>query len=183
MSTLCNTCDREILEIGSEYNSYVATLRRKNDNCLYTKNTFNNFNLDELDKISSDYISHYNKKFDLYFINCEFELEFDNTFTANIETNYRDNMYITNLKSYLLYYIEDFKSRAYKVCNIKQMNIKTINCMCNMKYEYYINQPMHSVERRINIFIAKNTQLINALDRNKNHPLINKYSRIPFINN
>ena len=46
---------------------------------------------------------------------------------------------------------------------------------------HYINQPMHSVVRRKNMTIAKNPQLINALDRNKNHPLIRKYSHIPFI--
>ena len=41
---------------------------------------------------------------------------------------------------------------------------------------------MHSVERRINMIIAKNPQLINSLDRNTNHPLIRKYSHIPFNN-
>ena len=36
------------------------------------------------------------------------------------------------------------------------------------------------LERRINMIIAKSPQLINSLDRNKNHPLIRKYSHIPF---
>ena len=31
---------------------------------------------------------------------------------------------------------------------------------------------MHSEERRIKMIVAKNPQLISALDRNKNHPLI-----------
>ena len=48
--------------------------------------------------------------------------------------------------------------------------------MCNMSYKYYINQPMSMLERRINYIIAKNPQLINSFDRNKNHPLIRKYS-------
>ena len=38
---------------------------------------------------------------------------------------------------------------------------------------------MHSVERRINMIIAKNPELINALDRNQPHPLLIKYSCIP----
>ena len=54
--------------------------------------------------------------------------------------------------------------------------------MCNITYKNYINSPMPMVERRINFFIAKNPQLINSLDRNKNHPLIRKYSHIPFNN-
>ena len=58
------------------------------------------------------------------------------------------------------------------------MIIKTNSCMCNMSYKYYINQPMSMLERRINMIIAKNPQLINSLDRNKNHPLIRKYPHI-----
>ena len=47
-----------------------------------------------------------------------------------------------------------------------------------MSYKYYINQPMSMLERRINFIIARNPRLINSLDRNKNHPLIRKYSHI-----
>ena len=45
-----------------------------------------------------------------------------------------------------------------------------------------MNLPMSMVERRIKIFIAKNPELIKNFDRNKNHPLIRKYSHIPFNN-
>ena len=58
------------------------------------------------------------------------------------------------------------------------MIIKTISCKCNMSYKYYINNPMSMLERRINFIIARNPQLINSLYRNKNHPLIRKYSHI-----
>ena len=51
-----------------------------------------------------------------------------------------------------------------------------------MTYEYYIKQPMPALELRLNMIIAKNPELINSLDRNKNHPLIRKYSHIPLIN-
>ena len=37
-------------------------------------------------------------------------------------------------------------------------------------------------ERKININIARNRELINSLDRKKNQPLIRKYSLIPFDN-
>ena len=62
------------------------------------------------------------------------------------------------------------------------MTINKISDRCNMTYENYINQPMRMCEREININIAENPLLINSLDRNKNHPLIRKYSHIPFIN-
>ena len=138
--------------------------------------------MDELDKILSNYISHHNKKFDFYFFNCEFEKEFGNNFTAIVEINYHYNRNFKYEKSSLLCYIDSFKSGRYKFSNINHLTINTINCMCNMTYEHYKNKPTHSVERRINMISAKNPQLINALDRNKPHPLINKYSHIPFNN-
>ena len=36
--------------------------------------------------------------------------------------------------------------------------------------------PMHMCERMVNKNIAKNPQLMKALDRNKDHPSIKKYS-------
>ena len=60
------------------------------------------------------------------------------------------------------------------------MIISTTSCICNMSYKHYINQPMSMLERRINFIIARNPQLINSIDRNKNHPLIKKSSHIPF---
>ena len=62
------------------------------------------------------------------------------------------------------------------------MTINTISDKSNITHEIYINNPMPMVERRINFIIANNPQLINSLDRNKNHPLIRKYSHIPFNN-
>ena len=62
------------------------------------------------------------------------------------------------------------------------MTINIISDRCNMTYEHYINPPLHMFERKINMTIAKNPQLINSLDRNKNHPLIRKYLHIQFSN-
>ena len=58
------------------------------------------------------------------------------------------------------------------------MIINTISCLCNMTYKYYLTNPMSMLERRINFIINKNPQLINSIDRNRNHPLIRKYSHI-----
>ena len=62
------------------------------------------------------------------------------------------------------------------------MTIKTISDRCSLTYEHYMNQRMQSDELRINMVIAKNPHLINLLDQNKNHPMIRKYSHIPFYN-
>ena len=142
----------------------------------------NNVNLDEFDKMLNDYFSHHNKKFDFYLINCEFEIEFDINFTTNIEINYVYNIDSNNMKSYLLYYTDSFNSRGYIFYDINQLTINTINCRCNMTYEHYMTLPMHMCERSINMIIAKNPQLLNALDRSKNGTLIKIYSHIPFNN-
>ena len=60
------------------------------------------------------------------------------------------------------------------------MIIKTVSDRCNMTYKHYLHQPMHMVELKLNMNFAKNPQMINSLDRSKNHPLIRKYSHVPF---
>ena len=112
--------------------------------------------MDKVNKILNNYISFHNKIFDFYFVNCEFVIEFDNNFIAKIETNYFCNKDITNIKRYLLYDIDCFKSRGYKFYNINQMTINSISDRCNMTNENNINTPMPMVERRLNLKIAIN---------------------------
>ena len=56
------------------------------------------------------------------------------------------------------------------------MIIKFIFDECNITYKHYIKKPMHMVERRLNFVVNRDPQLINSLNRSKNHPLIRKYS-------
>ena len=88
MDLLCQVCDREIIENECEYKNYIATLRKKDDKSIYKKYVFNNFNLDEVDKILNDYVSTHNKKFDIYFIYCEF----DNNSTRDLKTEIVHNI-------------------------------------------------------------------------------------------
>ena len=53
------------------------------------------------------------KNFDLYFINCEFKIEFDMNFTTNIETEYFYNTEASKIKIYLLYYPDCFSLQGY----------------------------------------------------------------------
>ena len=62
------------------------------------------------------------------------------------------------------------------------MTINSISDRYNMTYDYYMNQLMHLCERKINMNITENPDLINSFDRNKNHPLIRKFSHTQFIN-
>ena len=113
----------------------------------------------EFEKTMNDYVTIQNKKTFFYLIKCEFILELDNNFTANIETIYFYTIDITKIKRYLLYDIYYFTSRDYKVCNINQKTIKTISGICNMTYEQYMNQPLFFLDLRLNMVVAKNPQL------------------------
>ena len=92
--------------------------------------------MDEVNKILYDYISTHNKKFDFYFIPCEFAVEVDNNFLANIKTICFYKTDIIDLNRYLFYDIDCFKSRGYMFHNINQMTFNIISDRCNMTYEY-----------------------------------------------
>ena len=177
MSFLCEVCDRSITENESKYKDNIATLTKEHDKSFYENYIIINPNLDEIDKILNDYVTSHNNKLNIYFINCEFYLVIDKNF--KIESNYcRNNDDITKIKGYLFYWIDYYKSQGHDFNHINKMIIKTINDKCNITYNHYINQPMDMVERRLNFVINRDPQLSNTLDRNKNHPLIGKYSHI-----
>ena len=152
-------------------NNYLSSLVKNDNKFIYMKYIINKVNIDNFEKLFNNYITNHNKKFDFYYINCEFQIEFNN-YISNIEINFHYNTDYINLKSYLYFYTESHNIKNFK---INQMIINTISCLCNMSYKYYLNNPMSMLERRINYIIAKNPKLINALDRNKKHPLIRKY--------
>ena len=133
--------------------------------------------MDEVDKILKDYVSTYNKKFDIYFIYCEFKIEFDNNYTRNLSSACVHNIEFEKIVQTLIYYIECLKINDYKFQNINQMTLNTVSDRCNMKYEYYMHPPTFPLETKLNIIIAKNPQL---LGQNINHLLIRKYSHISF---
>ena len=92
MVLLCPVCDRSIIENEFEYNEYITILRKKDDKKLNENYSIDKINLDEVDKILSDYITTHKKFFLL--VRCELVLEFDNKSTTNIQTNCCYNMVI-----------------------------------------------------------------------------------------
>ena len=84
MDYLCQVCDRKIIGNESEYKNYIASLCKIDDKCIYKKYVIKNINLDGVDKILKDYVSTHNKKLDIYFIYCEFKIQFDNNSTRDL---------------------------------------------------------------------------------------------------
>ena len=95
----------------TRYNNYIDCLLNKDNKNLYMKYIINNVDINEFDKIFNNYIIPHNKKFDFYYINCEFEIETDK-YLANIEINFHYNTDYINIKSYLFFYTE---SRGIKI--------------------------------------------------------------------
>ena len=98
----------------------------------YKQPILNNINLDEIDKISSDYITSHKKKFDFYYIVYSFGIQLDNNITANVEINYHINTDYVNLTRCLLFFIDICQSRGHNFSNINHIIINTITCICNM---------------------------------------------------
>ena len=141
MDYIYQVCDRSLIANPYEYQYYLTTSHKKNDNSLYIKYTINNINSDEVDKTLNDYITIHNEKFSFYLISCKLIIEFDENFTKNIETNYFYNTDIINIKRNLLYNFIPRINKPSNVCNIKHMILETINDRCNMTYKFYNNTP------------------------------------------
>ena len=78
--------------------------------------------------------------------------------------------------------ISDFKDEGNIFNHIAERNIITIANTLDRSYDFYIKQNMCALEQRLYAMINKNKNLNNKLDRSKRHPLIGKYSHIPFNN-
>ena len=177
MDYLCQVCDQEVIENESEYKNFIASLRKKDDKCIYKKYVINNIILDGVDKILKDYVSTHNKKFDIYFLYCEFKIQFDNKPARDLKTDCVHNIESEKICQSLICIIDYLESKGYKFQNNNQMTINTVSDRCNMKYEYYTHPPLFPLETKLNKVIGKNPRL---LEQNINYVLIRKYSHISF---
>ena len=135
---------------------------------IYDEYSINNPNLNDIDKIINNYVTSYNKNFDIYFIKCDFYLLFNNDFGKHIKTNHAHiKNDLTKIKTELLYWIEHLKFQGYSFCHINEMIIKSITDKHWMTYITYTQRPMHMLEKRFNYIFHKCLYLIRALDRNK----------------
>ena len=74
--------------------------------------------------------------------------------------------------------IDDFEIKGYTFDHIAEMQIVTMANKLDTSYDFNIRHNAHAVERKLNMIIAKNSHLINKLDRSKRHPLIRKTSLV-----
>ena len=175
---LCQVCNYEIFNDKDELYNYLVYFRKDYDRSLYYKYTINNINLNNINKIFDYYIRIQNETFNFYFIKCIFEIQFNIIIIANIEINNHYSSDYINIENYLSLYLNSCQKAGYKISNITHMIINITSCRCNIKYNRYVDKPMSMLERRMNYIISKNP----SLKKDTNHPLLRKYSYIPFNN-
>ena len=169
----------EICNNPEKYEYFDSLSEDEYFNCIHIEKKIRNPIYFKIDEIFQNYITQYNKKFDLYLVKCKFEVEFI-IFTEFIKTEYFFNTSFVIMKKYLTYYIYRIISRGRKISHMSKMKIKTISNMGYMNYNYYLRQPMQKIERRLNMNDAKNPEIINSLNRGSDHLLIRKHIHILF---
>ena len=138
------------------------------DEFIYDNYSINNPKFNNIDKIINNYVTSYNKKFDINSTKCVFYLVFNDDFKIHIKTYYVPNKDdLSKIKTELLSWIEHLNFEGYSFCHINEMIIKSINNKHWITYNTYMQQPMSMVERRMNYVFHKCPYLIRALDRNK----------------
>ena len=165
--------------MDTEYNPPIDISHTQTEKPFRIKHTIKNPDFFVTDKLSKDYITNHNKKYNLFLVKCDSNLIFNNDLLKLIliETDfYHTNVY--KLRSYLLNKIDNFIEKGCIFSHIDELNITTINDKMYMTYKYYIQNPMPAVELKLIMILAKNPHLIKSLNRSHIHPLVRKYSNI-----
>ena len=151
--------------------THICNSCLKNNKLLYKSYIIENINIDEFEDIFDKYINIHNQKFVIYYIDCQFGIEYKDYAFAKIEINQHFNTDYINIKNYLLFYIDSCRYGNFVFDKIIKMDIIMISCRCNMTYNYYMNSPMSIIERYINMNLSKNPQLIKSLNIKDKHPI------------
>ena len=101
------------IKLKSESNHPKSLTHVQYEKSIRINHTIENPIFFDVDKIFNDYITNHYRKFDLYFVKCDFKLVFNN-FTPHIKTYFYHNTTITKLKRFLLYWINYFTERGLK---------------------------------------------------------------------
>ena len=130
--------------------------------------------MEDFDYIYNNFIKEHNRRFEKYTVQCQFNFRFDNCLPG-ITSALFNNDTVCDWKDFLLKVISDFNDKRYNFSHISRTHRITHNLEKDMTYYFYMNSPMSSVERKININLNKNPDLINIFDRTIDHPMIRKF--------
>ena len=173
-------CD-ETIKLKSKSSHFKSNTHKEFDKCKHLELSIENPNISDVDEIFYPYIIEHNKKYDYNQFKCHFKLAFsDNQRSEYVKPPLFDSKTITSLRNFLENVIRYFKDKGYDFNPIAETNTITIANKMFMSYDFYIKHNMHAVEWKLNAIVTKSKNLINELDRSKRHPLIRKFSHVPF---
>ena len=155
--------------------NYIVTF--KNDKNINKTIVIENIDLDNIEEILNDHIEIHNKKFNIYFVKCLFNIRFDDDI-YELDTVYIHNKEIYKILLQLLFFIDMMKSDGKIFINIDKMTININSDLCNMSDIYSRYMRLNPIERRINIIFGKNPQSLNQISnniliKNKSHIIFN----------
>ena len=136
-----------------------------------------------MNSIIDTFINEYDKK--IWFLSYKYNLKLVSNnpqYVVNIETSLHTSRITLSLRYLLNDAINVINNQGYTFNRIDECNIITIADKMVMTYDFYIKHNMCAFEWKFNASINKNKNLINKLDRSKYHPLIRRFSNIPFTN-
>ena len=117
----------------------------------------------------------HNKKFDYYFVKCEYKLfSNDQEYCLYITSKLFDSKTMCCWQNFLKFAVDDFENKGHDFNHIEELNIITIAHKLDMSYNFYIRQNMQAVEWKLNAMINRTKKLIKIIIRNWRHSLIRK---------
>ena len=138
-----------------------------------------NIDIEDVDYTYKVFIKEHNRSFQKYAVQCQFKFHFDKCLPGIFSALFNNDT-VCDWKDFLLKVISDFNDKGYKFSHFSRRHIITHNLKKDMTYYFYMNTPMSAVERKINITLNKNPDLINLFDRTIDYPMNRKFNFVPF---
>ena len=171
---LCRVCDSDKFDNKDELHNYLAIQGKKIDKSIYKKIIIDNIDIDEVDNILCNFVEVHNKKFNIFFIKCCFNIRFTNI-NIDLESNNVFNLEIYKIFIELLYFIDCMQTQEKYFIKINQMTINFICDICNVSEEYSNHLILNPIGRQMNIIFSKKPHLLDDISNNN---LIRKKSHI-----
>ena len=175
MDHYCGICDKTIkIEYKNKQNN--SKLDKEFEKCDNIVLSLTKVDINDVDNIFYSYIIEHNKKFEHYFMKCDFKLvSNDNQFCPSVASELYSIETMCSWYKFLENVISDFKDKGFNFSQIAETNVITFANKLDMSYDFYITHNISSVNWKLNAVINKNENLINKFNRNWRHPLNRKF--------
>ena len=168
--------------VQSRSKHFISITHKTHDNSIVRRYNILIPNFDEIDATMKEYVNENNKEYEEIDVPSLFKLLTSTNRIRYIrmkpESSLHYSFYVLEKKLLLGRINQD----RYYFSQVLEMRISFVSCIRSLTYNHCLKQPKPMGEMKVNEILAKNPQLINAVDRTNNHPLIRKYSIIPITN-